>query len=268
MTTIDIELIGNAYGGEAFGRDEEGRMTFVAFALPGETVRAEVVDEHKRWARARLVEILNPSPERINPRCPHFAVCGGCHYQHVDYETQLSIKSEVLHDQFVRIGGFETPPIKPILPSPHPWNTRNQLQFSLAEDGRLGFISAGTNDVVPIKECHLPLPEIKEIWPHIETGEQLDIERIIVRTGTDRGLLIALQSEREPDIDIHINIPASLVWSNPQGVTVIAGNEYIHFEVLDHRFQVSARSFFQVNQYLLEDLAQLVIQAINPNQGN
>jgi len=267
MTTIDIELTGNAYGGEAFGRDQEGRMTFVAFALPGETVRAEFLDERKRWARGRLVEILDPSPERIDPRCPHFAVCGGCHYQHVSYETQLNIKSGILHDQLVRIGGFETPPIKPIVPSPTPWNTRNQIQFSLAEDGCLGFMAAGTNDVVPITECHLPLDEIKEIWPRIDTTEQLDIERIILRAGTDGEILIAMQSEYEPDHDIRIDLPASLVWLGPQGVTVLAGNQHIDSEVLDHHFKVSARSFFQVNRYLLDDLSQLVIQALDPQPG-
>ncbi len=267
MTTIELELTGNAYGGEAFGRDEQGRMTFVSFALPCETVRAEIVDERKRWARARIVEILDPSPERIDPRCPHFAVCGGCHYQHVAYETQLNIKSGILHDQLMRIGGFETPPIKPIVPSPNPWNTRNQIQFSLAENGRLGFMAAGTNNVVPITECHLPLPEIEEIWPRIDTAEKLDIERIILRAGTDGEILIAMQSENEPDLDIRIDLPVSLVWLGPQGVTVLAGNQHIDSEVLDQHFQVSVRSFFQVNRYLLDDLAQLVIQAIDPQPG-
>jgi 23S rRNA (uracil1939-C5)-methyltransferase len=267
MTTIDLELTGHAYGGEAFGRDDDGRMTFVAFTLPGEIVRAEIIDERKRWARATLTEILTPSPERISPRCPHYSKCGGCHYQHVAYETQLKIKEGILHDQLVRIGGLETPIINSIIPSSTPWNTRNQIQFSLAENGQLGFMAAGTNNVVPISECHLPLPEIEEIWPRIELAEQLEIERVILRKGLDGEVLIALQSAYEPDLDIQIDLPASLVWLNPQGVRVIAGNEYIESEVLDHRFRVSSRSFFQVNHYLLDTLAQLVNQSVDPQPG-
>ncbi len=267
MTTIDLQLTGNAYGGEAFGRDENGRMTFVAFALPGETVRVEIVDEHKRWARARLVEVLEAAPERIDPRCPHFSLCGGCHYQHIPYDTQLEIKAGILHDQLVRIGGFEAPPTKSIVPSPSPWNTRNQLQFSLANDGRLGFMAASSNDVVPIQECHLPLPEIDEVWSRIDVAQRFDIERIILRAGADSEVLIALQSESEPDLDIRIDLSASLVWLSPQGVTVIAGNAHLPHKVLDQRFQVSARSFFQVNSMLLDDLIRLVIRSIDPKPG-
>jgi 23S rRNA (uracil1939-C5)-methyltransferase len=267
MTIIDLQLSGSAYGGEAFGRDEDGRMTFVAFALPGETVRVEIVDARKSWARARLVEVLEASPERIDPRCPHFTECGGCHYQHAPYDTQLKIKAGILRDQLVRIGGFEAPPTRSIVPSPSPWNTRNQLQFSLADDGRLGFMAASTNDVVPIRECHLPLPEIDEVWPRIDAAERFDLERIILRTGTDGEVLIALQSELEPELDISIDLPASLVWLGPQGVTVIAGNEYLAYDVLDQRFRVSARSFFQVNSLLLDELVRLVLRAIDPKPG-
>jgi 23S rRNA (uracil1939-C5)-methyltransferase len=267
MTTIDLQLSGSAYGGEAFGRDENGRMTFVAFALPGETVRVEIIDERKRWARARLVEVLEASSDRIDPRCPHFAVCGGCHYQHAPYDTQLKIKAGILHDQLVRIGSFVSPPTESIVPSPSSWNTRDQLQFSLADDGRLGFMAASTNDVVPIQECHLPLPEIDEVWPRIDAAERFDIERIILRTGTDGEVLIALQSGFEPDLDISIDLSASLVWLGPQGVTVIAGNEYLTYEVLEQRFRVSARSFFQVNSLLLDELARLVLHAVDPKPG-
>ncbi len=267
MTTIDLQLSGSAYGGEAFGRDEDGRVTFVAFALPGEMVRVEIVDEHKHWARARLVDVLESSPERIDPRCPHFAVCGGCHYQHAPYDTQLKIKAGILHDQLVRIGGFEAPLTKTIVPSTSPWNTRNQLQFSLTSDGHLGFMAASTNNVVPIRECHLPLPEIDEVWPRIEIAAQTNIERIILRSGKDGEVLIALQSELEPDLDIRIDLSASLVWLSSQGVTVVAGNEHINYEVLDQRFRVSARSFFQVNSLLLDELVRLVLQAIDPKPG-
>src|SRR5512139_2641836 len=104
-----VRLTGFAYGGEALGRLEDGRMVFVPFALPGETVRVRLVEEKRGYARAQLVEVLQASPERIQPRCAHFGLCGGCHYQHLSYPAQLRAKSAILREQLERIGGVDDP---------------------------------------------------------------------------------------------------------------------------------------------------------------
>ena len=111
--------------GEVMGRLPDGRAVFVPFALPGEIIKIQLVEDKPRFARAELLEILKPTESRITPRCPHFSSCGGCHYQHLSYEDQCQIKSEILIDQLQRIGKFENPPTKPIVPSPQPWNYRN-----------------------------------------------------------------------------------------------------------------------------------------------
>jgi len=74
------------YGGKALGKMEDGRTVFVPYALPGESVRIQLVEEKTGFATGELIEVLHPSPERIPPRCIHFGVCGGCHYQHMTYE--------------------------------------------------------------------------------------------------------------------------------------------------------------------------------------
>ncbi|MEJ2757163.1 MAG: TRAM domain-containing protein, partial [Anaerolineales bacterium] len=118
-----------AYGGEVMGRLPDGRAVFVPFAIPGEEVKIRLVEEKRGFARAELLEVLTPSPERITPRCPHFAVCGGCHYQHLPYEAQLTAKQAVFEDTLVRIGKMDpellSPLLRPIVPSPAPWNYRN-----------------------------------------------------------------------------------------------------------------------------------------------
>ncbi|MCJ7583244.1 MAG: TRAM domain-containing protein, partial [Anaerolineales bacterium] len=128
------------YGGDALGKlhaplsGASGRAVFVPFALPGETVRARIVEEKRGHARAELIEVLEPSPERIAPKCKHFFTplsaavgggegpgvgsCGGCHYQHMTYAAQLRAKEAILRDQLERIGHIENPPIKPIAVSP------------------------------------------------------------------------------------------------------------------------------------------------------
>ena len=133
------------YGGDALGRlsspsgEAGSRAIFVPFALPGETVQARIVEEKKNFVRAELVEVLEPSPQRIRPRCKHFTACGGCHYQHMSYAAQLAAKEEILRDQLIRIGKIESPPVKPIIPSPAEWNYRNHIQFHLSDEGKLGF---------------------------------------------------------------------------------------------------------------------------------
>ncbi|MFH1523577.1 MAG: TRAM domain-containing protein, partial [Chloroflexota bacterium] len=100
LLTVELEKL--VYGGDALGRLPDpltgtgGRAIFVPFGLPGETVKARVVEEKRGHVRAELVEVLEPSPERIEPRCKHFVVCGGCHYQHLSYPNQLKAKTEIL----------------------------------------------------------------------------------------------------------------------------------------------------------------------------
>jgi 23S rRNA (uracil1939-C5)-methyltransferase len=137
------------YGGEALGRLPDGKAVFASFVLPGETARLRVREEKRGHVKAELVEILEPSPQRIAPRCPHFAICGGCHYQHMPYEMQLSAKAEILRDQLQRIGGLEEVPLQPIVPSPEAFNYRNHIQFHLDPQGKLGFQAARSSQVIP-----------------------------------------------------------------------------------------------------------------------
>ncbi|HSJ89716.1 MAG TPA: TRAM domain-containing protein, partial [Anaerolineales bacterium] len=105
-----VNLTTLTYGGEAMGRLEDGRAVFVPIGLPGERVRVELTEEKRNFARGNIVEVLDASPLRVAPRCIHFGVCGGCHYQHLSYEEQLKAKREILRDQLTRIGKIENPP--------------------------------------------------------------------------------------------------------------------------------------------------------------
>ena len=117
--TYEVTLTTLTYGGDALGRLEDGRAVFVPFGLPGERLRVRLTDEKRGFARGEIVEILQASPERIQPRCKHFGQCGGCYYQHMPYEMQLKIKADILRDQLQRIGKIENPPIQPTLSSPN-----------------------------------------------------------------------------------------------------------------------------------------------------
>jgi 23S rRNA (uracil1939-C5)-methyltransferase len=240
------------YGGDALGRlsspstGEGGRAVFVPFAMPGETVRVRILDEKRGFCRAELIEVVSPSPQRIAPRCRHFASCGGCHYQHMPYAAQLAAKEEILRDQLKRIGKIESPPVKPIIPSPAEWNYRNHIQFHLSAEGKLGF--AGTRGgILPVAECHLPEPAINALWPQMEFEPGTSLERISIRRGEDDDLMLALESEKAGLPEIEIEADISVIHLNGDDAVVMAGEDHVIMAVNERRFRVSAGSFFQVN---------------------
>ncbi len=139
IKTETVKLTTLTYGGECMGRLADGRAIFVPFSLPGETVRVEIIEDKRNYARGRLLETVVAAPERVLPRCRHFGVCGGCHYQHMDYPAQLAAKREIVIDQLRRIAGVAEPEVEPVVPSPQPWNYRNTVQFHLDPQGKIGY---------------------------------------------------------------------------------------------------------------------------------
>lgn len=258
----EVEITGMVFGGDGIGRLADGRAVFVPFVLPGERVLVKVVEEKRGHVRARLEKLLNPAKSRIQPRCPHFGVCGGCHYQHAPYEEQLRIKEGIVWDQLMRIAGIAHPPVQAIVPSPAPWNYRNAVQFHLDPQGRLGFQEAASHRVVAIQECHLPEEAINLTWPQIEIEPLAGLERINLRAGAGDELLLALEGDGEEMPEFSVDFPISAVYLGPTGSMVLAGDDGLVMDVLDKSFQVSAGSFFQVNtlqagaivQYLLDRL--------------
>jgi 23S rRNA (uracil1939-C5)-methyltransferase len=264
---LELQLTGQAYGGDAFGRDPSGRMVFVPFTLPGERARVRIVEAHERWARAALLEVSLPSPDRIVPRCRHFGSCGGCHYQHISYPAQLQAKREIVRSQLERLGGLTSPPVEPTIPSPNPWNARNHVEFSLSREGRLGFQAAGSHRVVPIEECHLPEPAIGEIWPQTDLEGIPGVSRVHFRVGSENDVMIVFEAETEPEIELLLELPASVVWLGPAGASVLAGSGHLMIEVAGRAFRVSAASFFQVHTALAIQLVEHALQALAPRGG-
>ncbi len=268
MSTLDLVLTGHAYGGESFGRDGNGRMIFIPYGLPGERVRVEMIEEHNSWGRARLIEILQPSPDRIQPVCKHFGVCGGCHYQHMAYDAQVRAKSDIVRAQLERLGGFRNPPLAPTVASPSPLGTRNHLQFSLTPEGHLGFQAAGTHQVIPIDECHLPDSLLGDLWPRINLDPASGVTRVSLRSGDGGDRMVILQADGDPEVEADIDLPASVVWLSPRGTAVLAGESYLIARALDRPFRVSVGSFFQVHTDLAGVLVEQVMQALAIQPGD
>jgi 23S rRNA (uracil1939-C5)-methyltransferase len=251
------------YGGDALARLPDGRAVFIPYALPDERLRIRLSEEKERYARGEISEILAQSPDRIEPRCPHFQDCGGCHYQHIPYQEQLRIKETILADQLQRVGKLENPPVKPIHPAPSPWNYRNHIQFHVAQDGRLGFLKHRSSEIVPIKECHLPEGSLNNIWPAIDLEYVPGLDRISLRSGEEgQDILVLLESQGQEPFSFDLDLPLSAVLRGPGGEIILSGDDFTIIPVLDFPFVVSAGSFFQTNTLVAEQLVEHMLEVL------
>jgi 23S rRNA (uracil1939-C5)-methyltransferase len=247
-TIFTVDLTTFAYGGESLGRLPDGRAIFVPFTFPGETVRVRLIEEKAGYARGELLEVIHASPDRITPRCIHYTLCGGCHYQHIPYERQLIVKTDILRDQLERIAHMQALTVEPCVPSPNPYYYRNHVQFHLTEQGKLGYQQMRSTRTFAVQECHLPEEGLNQLWPQLDFDPWPGLDRIHLRQGVEDDTILVLESseDRPPEISIE-DLTLSVVHRGPSGNQVLAGSEYVVIEVLGHDFRVSAGSFFQVN---------------------
>ncbi|MEY5015218.1 MAG: hypothetical protein RIS92_1576, partial [Verrucomicrobiota bacterium] len=160
METIRIRDI--AFGGDGVGvRERDGKVVLVPFVAKGELVEVEMVQENKRMGRAELVRVVETASERVEPSCPHFARCGGCAYQHVDYATQVAWKRNQVEQLLRRVGKLEGVVVSDCVPAPEPLRYRNRIRVH-ARGGVIGFISHDAATLVDISECLIACDSVNE----------------------------------------------------------------------------------------------------------
>ncbi len=155
-----------AFGGEGVGRIGEF-VVFVPFVVPGEEVLVQITDVKRRFARARLLQVCRPSPDRVTPRCRYFGECGGCQYQHLAYERQVAVKQRQVTELLARVGGLNTVTVEPMRPCPQPYGYRNRVMLRTQWDktcGRLhlGFLRQDSRLVVDVEECAIADPGLAQ----------------------------------------------------------------------------------------------------------
>ena len=268
--TFELELTAMAHGGSALGR-REGRVIFVPYTIPGETVRVELVEARTRWGRGRLLEVLDPSPHRVEAPCPYFGPdkCGGCHFQHIAYEAQAEYKREVVGDQLARLGGLHDAQVQEIIGAAEPWAYRNHAQLSTTPEGQLGFLTADTHHVVPVEECLILDPLLNELRAALDM-EWPELHRLSLRCGSATGDRMAIfELNHYEHFDIEVDFAVSCVILLADGETVVLmGNASLEEEVAGRDFRISANSFFQVNTAGAEALVAVVGESLAPKQGD
>ncbi len=249
---LTLELERPGHQGEAVGRREDGKIVLASYGIAGERVVVEVREEHPTYIVAEVVEVLRPSPERVEPRCPHFGACGGCQLQHISYEEQGRIKQSVLADQLRRIGHIVDPPVSPILAAENPWNYRNNARFTVRREGATGFTHWHTHRFEPIDECLIMDTRINDIKRKLDGALTNRERQLAVRIGHNTG-----------DTLVH---PALNGRGDERDVGT--GQQSYEERLFDVPFRVSAASFFQVNTAQAERMMALVRDRLQPTSSD
>jgi tRNA/tmRNA/rRNA uracil-C5-methylase (TrmA/RlmC/RlmD family) len=294
VTAVDV-----AHGGWCVARPEDGPVVFVRHALPGETVLARLTEVTSRLARAEAVEVLTPSPDRVEPPCPHAGPgrCGGCDWQHAALPAQRSLKAAVVRQQLRRLAGIDREVTVEALPGDEQpgaglgWRTR--VQFAVRPDGVAGLRAHRSHEVVDIGECLIAHPAITDLglparrWPATDSVEAL------VATGSgERALIItpsakptaargragrpapagALAAGRSVSIE---GITADSVLrraspSNPSNrrLTPMRGRTYLMQRAAGRDWRVTAGAFWQVHPGAADVLTEAVMTGLEPRPGD
>jgi 23S rRNA (uracil1939-C5)-methyltransferase len=271
---LELEIDSLAFGGRGIAR-AGGLVVFVAGALPGDRVRAEVTKGKKRFAEARCVELLRPGAERAPDRCVHGGEpCPGAPWQGLPYERQLAHKREQVGEALRRIGSLEGFELEEIVPAGERWRYRNKLEYSFGDsDGEpiLGFHARGRWDlVVDVEDCHLASEagnaarnEVRE-WARRESVPAFDrravrgvLRNLVVREGRRSGqiqtrLVTSRARFPRPPVDLHTVVADDS--GGTEGPTGVLGEERLREELCGLRLEISHGAFFQTNTEMAERL--------------
>lgn len=240
MPLLDLRTTGVAAGGDAVARDADGRVVFVQGALPGEQVAVELTTQKRSFARGHVVRVLEPSPDRTAPPCPHVERgCGGCAWQHVAPEAQRRLKVDIVTDALRRIGHVADPLVDagPILPATA---FRTTIRLAVTESGA-GFRRAASHDVVDVDSCAVAHPLLEDL---LRTSDFSGATEVTLRCGARTGARLVVA-----DADVHV----------PDDVR----RDHVHEEVAGATFRISARSFFQTRQDGAEALVGVVADLLD-----
>ncbi len=154
-----------------------GKIYFVPWTAPGDVVLVQIEKDHRDYAEARILEIIEKSSDRVDPPCPYFSRCGGCQLQHLSYESQLKWKREILVDALKRIARLPEVQVEPMIPSYKIWNYRSRIQLQQDATGKVGFFKGKSHDIVEIESCLIADERLNEkMKKGITVGGELRVD--------------------------------------------------------------------------------------------
>jgi 23S rRNA (uracil1939-C5)-methyltransferase len=259
MAEMTLTLTDMAHGGLALGRDKGGRAVFVSFAIPGETARVRVPDDKRGFARAELLEVVKPSPDRVAPRCRHFGVCGNCHFQHMTYEAQLRAKEAAVRDQLTRVAGIKNPPLRPILPAPEVYDYRAETALYPAGEGGVGYWSPIERRIFRIAECPILHPSLQAALPDLDV-DLPGLRRLSLRLGDGDELLAALEVDDVEPPALAVDFPVSVAIVLPDRTAAsLIGDPFLAQTIGGRPFRFSPGVAYPAYPIMAERLSETIL---------
>jgi 23S rRNA (uracil1939-C5)-methyltransferase len=277
------------YGGEGLAH-HNGHTVFVPFVLPGEVAEVETIEEKRKFIRGRARSLITSSAERVVAPCRHFTECGGCHYQHIPYEAQLRYKIQILRETMARIGRIVWDGAITAHPSP-PLGYRNRAQWKIRPIARgnsqlqnsgaiiLGYFRAGSSTLCAIKECPILSPRLEETMAALSAAlakrkfpaalREIEAfadasDRKVLLNGSFAGFPMAadrLRAMFREAVPWHESL---LLTDTSSERMELFGPGFLRYEVNGATYRVGHMSFFQVNRFLLNEMAATVANQAGP----
>lgn len=259
-----LEVGAPAAGGGFVARADDGRVVFVRHALTGERVRARVTSATSSFLRADAVEVLTPSPDRVEPPCPYARPgrCGGCDWQHVALPRQRALKGQLVAEQLRRLAGVELEPVVEEVPgAPDGLGWRTRVQLAVDRAGRPGLHRHRSRELEPVDRCLIAGPDVEAVgaerlrWAGAEAVEVAGAEgRRLVDVSPRHRARVHL-----PDLEGEVGVAVG-------GRPVRVPHGLVH-TVLGRRFEVAAGGFWQVHVGAARALAEAVLDGLDPRPG-
>jgi 23S rRNA (uracil1939-C5)-methyltransferase len=245
-----------AFGGSGILKTDEDMVVFIPFTAPNESVSYEIVKQKKRYAEGKLLQVLEPSPHRIEPRCPYFTTCGGCQLQHLDYPYQATLKKQAVQEALQRVyPEVETE----MVPATSAWSYRRRIHLTLKPLDKgfaVGYISYDNESLVEVDQCPIFLPAKDLIFKQVrEIAKQFDSEpsnsgKAALIKMDDQGFLLHFHFKKAPKnaekvLKEALKLPLSGIFLSAPGKEFRFGEESLTF-ALDHfSFRYTPRAFIQ-----------------------
>ncbi len=257
-----------------------GKVVFVPHTVTGDEAWIEIMDEKKKYSMARLVEIIKPSPWRVNPPCPYFGSCGGCQWQHIDYSIQGELKKEILRDILKRLGRLKEIPTIRVVLSPKPYDYRIRIQLKVRGKA-IGYYQERSHQIVQIDRCPISHPLVNQIIQElrVELAALSRMEEIEINVSPEegRGLILFHAHSYDQRIDCFMKkflqsqpILRGIALSRKGGLNLF-GDPVLNFTIplyqeTTFKLRISPGSFSQVNPEQNQTLIQTVLQFSEVNQ--
>ena len=284
MTTeVKVHIESMAFKGYGVAR-VDGKVLFIPYSVIGDKAWIKMIEKKKNYSIGKLIELIEPSPWRVNPPCPFFGQCGGCQWQHINDSIQINLKKEILKEILRRLGGLkETPPIT-IAPSPQPYGYRARIQLK-AKGEAMGYYQERSHRIVDIDHCPIAHPLVNQIISSLRKAAPsfFQMEEIEINVSPEQGKGILILHPLSPHQGMK-HLVKEFLQTHPhlKGIAVMGkkrlilfGDPYLNFTISLNqrreknilRLRTSPESFFQVNLEQNQALIQKVLEFSDVNEG-